>query len=153
MKGHLTWINWYEGGPKVENLVALKTVLHRIGGESSTPLKAGSASRNGIYIVQALGLDLGYRFSWNQYGPYSSELAQDGLLIESGVVIMNDLKEPLRFTNSAESSMTAFQRLTLAPSGTTQACCMELLSSLHYIADCCPGQVRTSDAETGARVC
>ncbi len=35
-----------------------------------------------IYLLQELGLDVGYKFNWYIYGPYSSQLASDGFELE-----------------------------------------------------------------------
>lgn len=133
----------------MQNLVVLKAVLDRIDGDSFDTLEGRITFQKRIYLVQTLGIDLGYRFSWNQYGPYSSELAQDGLLLETGVVDESGLEEPLRFTASAEAAAKAFVDLISPPQGITQAGWMELLSSLHYIATTARGksEVPTEIAE------
>lgn len=126
----------------MQNLVILKAVLDRVDGDSFETLEGRITFQKRVYLLQALGLDLGYTFSWNQYGPYSSELAQDGLLLETGVVDESGLKEPLRFTASAEKAFDAFEELTVAPSNITRAGWMELLSSLHYVATAVYGKTR-----------
>ncbi len=35
-----------------------------------------------IYLLQELGLNIGYKFNWYIYGPYSSQLASDGFELE-----------------------------------------------------------------------
>jgi hypothetical protein len=118
----------------MQSLVTLKAVLDRIDGDSFESLEGRITFQKRVYLVQALGLDLGYRFSWNQYGPYSSELAQDALLLEAGLGDKAGLKEELRFTSTAERRISAFTDLAQPPAGISQAAWLELLSSLHYLA-------------------
>lgn len=131
----------------MKNLVALQAVLNRIDGDTFSTLEGRITFQKRIYLVQELGLDLGYRFSWNQYGPYSSGLAQDGLLLETGVVSSTPSPEDLQFTQPAERSIERFAELVETPPGTTQAAWLELLTSLHYLASSSHGG-RLSDDDS-----
>ena len=83
-------------------------MLDRIDGDSFETLEGRITFQKRVYLAQALGLGLGYGFSWNQYGPYSSELAQDGLLLETGSVQSVHLPEAILFTPEAENAFSAF---------------------------------------------
>ena len=118
----------------MQSLLTLKTVLDRIDGDSFDTLEGRITFQKRIYLIQGLGLDLGYRFSWNQYGPYSSELAQDGMLLEAGVAEEPKTAESLRFKPAAEQKLLAFSELAKPIDRVGQAAWLELLSSLHYLA-------------------
>jgi hypothetical protein len=117
-----------------QNLVALRAVLDEIDGDSFDTLEGRITFQKRIYLVQALGLDLGYTFVWHHYGPYSSELADDGLLLEAGLLEMTPSSEPLRFTDSAKDAIDAFRRMASTPPGITFPAWLELLSSIHYLS-------------------
>ncbi len=40
-----------------------------------------------VYLLQAFGISLGYRYSWYLFGPYSAELARDGFELAAGVPV------------------------------------------------------------------
>ncbi len=59
-------------------LLVLQLVLNEVG----VPLKINSledrkAIQKCVYLAQRAGADLGYRFGWYQYGPYSAALTRD----------------------------------------------------------------------------
>lgn len=117
-----------------QNLFALRAVLDRIDGDSFETLEGRITFQKRVYLVQVAGLDLGYTFVWHHYGPYSSELAEDGLLLETGLVDSGQITEPLRFTRSAENAISRFEHLSSPPDGIGEPTWLELLSSLHYLA-------------------
>lgn len=51
-----------------------------------------------IYILQQLGLDMGYSFQWGLIGPYSSELFQDCYIIAT----QKPPNDSLKLTNNAK---------------------------------------------------
>lgn len=118
----------------MQRLVVLRSVLDRIDGDSFDTLEGRITFQKRVYLAQVLGLDLGYAFSWNQFGPYSSELAQDGLLLETGSLQSVRLSEQIAFTGVAESGMREFVTLADPPERLTAAAWLELLSSLHFLA-------------------
>ncbi len=134
------------------NLLTLRAVLARIDGESFDTLEGRITFQKRIYLVQVLGLDLAYRFAWNPYGPYSSELAQDGQLLEMGVVDSRDLTDELHFTDSAKQAISTFASLVVPPAGVTRAAWLEILSSLHYLASRVGGNSLPSDTVTRAEI-
>ncbi|APC69252.1 hypothetical protein [Ralstonia pseudosolanacearum] len=88
-----------------------------------------------IYLVQAAGADLGYRYSWYIRGPYSTSLTQDYFavadLAKSG---QDDDTRTLKPAFVAKVK-TASQVLKMpANIGLTRVQWYELLASLHYLA-------------------
>lgn len=55
----------------------LLTYLKYTGSESIATLKDRKIAQKKIYLLQRIGLDLGYHFGWYIYGPYSPRLADD----------------------------------------------------------------------------
>lgn len=60
------------------NLAALHLSLHALGVQADTDTLEGRVSlQKAIYLAQAAGLPLGYRYSWYIKGPYSPDLTRD----------------------------------------------------------------------------
>lgn len=83
------------------------------------------------YIVQEiLGRDLGYKFSWYSYGPYSRDLARD--------LHSRDCQEPAEDLQDLEelSSMFAkiYSRALSACPGEKPSRILEIVASIHMIS-------------------
>src|SRR3989344_7523764 len=64
-----------------DKLSKLKSVLDKIGNFSMKTLADRIIFQKSIFILENMGIGLGYNFSYWLYGPYSSELASDGFLL------------------------------------------------------------------------
>lgn len=59
-------------------LIVLKLFLDELGVKSSiNTLDDRKTVQKAVYLGQAAGFDLGYRFSWYRLGPYSTNLTRD----------------------------------------------------------------------------
>lgn len=115
-------------------LAALKLVLDELG-ESSDISSVSERLRlqKAVYLTQALGLNLGYHYSWYLRGPYSTSLTQDYYQLadllaagdQPGAVLNSGAKQALQnvrglLTKPAEVGLAAHHWY-------------ELLASLHYL--------------------
>jgi len=87
-----------------------------------------------VYLLQELGLKLGYSYGWYRRGPYSSGAASDGFQLEP---IQDDIKNLPELTQDELEAAETLQELILE-SGENfpdkdEAYCMELLGSLHFV--------------------
>jgi len=80
-----------------------------------------------IYLMDAYGLNLGYRFSLYLYGPYSTELTKDAFQIRE----YNTVK-PLRFEDdAAEENFVKFIRFLNPHKKDVEW--LELAASIHFL--------------------
>jgi hypothetical protein len=119
----------------MRQLVVLSRVLDEVDGETFSTLEGRITFQKRIYLVQALGLDLGYRFTWNQYGPYSGELAQDGAVLSTSRDEVRDHGSILRLRESARALFSQLRELQeQRPPELSETAWLELLTSVHFLA-------------------
>lgn len=118
----------------MNQLVVLSRVLDEVDGESFTTLEGRITLQKRVYLVQALGLSLGYRFAWNQYGPYSGELAQDGVALSANREEVRERGSVLRVRDSATRVFQNVRRLQdERPPEISEAAWLELVTSIHFL--------------------
>lgn len=82
-----------------------------------------------IYLIQEAGADLGYRFEWERYGPFSEALAEDISEVDSA-----DIAEA---SEVSEDLQVAAQRVREAIgsgySGLSEFTWMRLVASVHFL--------------------
>jgi hypothetical protein len=82
-----------------------------------------------IYLLQEAGADLGYRFEWERYGPFSDALAEDVSEVDGA-----DIDETPEFD---EQLQVAAQRVREAIgsgySGLSEFTWMRLVASVHFL--------------------
>lgn len=120
----------------MKQLAALEATIERVDGDDFASLSGRIAFQKRIYLVQVAGLHLGYRFSWNQYGPYSPELAQDRIRLESARDDIRELVKKLQIKDDVASTLGKVKAFIQTPNetGLTDVEWLELMSSLHYLA-------------------
>lgn len=112
-----------------DNLSKLARLLKRLGNFDLWNFKGRLLFQKRIYLLQALGLDLKYRFSWYIRGPYSPSLTKDGFAL---IPIYNELPtEPL--TQNEQQIITRFLNwLSLKKEDEEW---LELVSSIHFLKE------------------
>lgn len=82
-----------------------------------------------IYLLQQAGADLGYRFAWERYGPFSEDLAADLVdLTEEDVDQPDEFDESLR--DAADRVLTVIEPTYV---GLSQLTWIRLLASVHFL--------------------
>lgn len=89
-----------------------------------------------MYLLQALGSDLGYQYNWYLHGPYSPTLTG---YVYANLDWINDSSDELKQYNLSENTRNHIQRVNdleqkRIVTGLTQSDWYELLASLHYIS-------------------
>lgn len=116
-----------------DRLVVLDLVLRELGVDPEiSTLTKRKRIQKAIYLAQAAGVDLGYRYGWYVKGPYSTQLTRDYYELTptiNRVAREKRLKEPLN------ESLGQLRPLLVPPqdSDLVDADWMELLSSIHYL--------------------
>ena len=117
-------------------LVNLQLVLKELGVDPSIEtLDERVTFQKAIYLAQAAGIPLHYRYSWYKMGPYSRDLTRDYYALheyssQSGARAMEvELREPFA------SVLSRLKGEMAAPCGSClkQREWLELLSSVHYL--------------------
>ncbi len=127
-------------------LIALELVLDGLG----LPTKIDTLDdrillQKSVYLAQASGVDLGYRFSWYVHGPYSTSLAGDYYALRNAVAIGERPSEGKTLLDPVAKKIKNIQPILDVPEQThlTKRQWMELVSSLHYLKT----RVTKGDAE------
>jgi hypothetical protein len=118
------------------DLAYLSMVLERMDGGTFKDLEGRIAVQKKIYLLQASGVDLGYSFEWNNFGPYSPELAEDCTSLKAYMDEASELGRRLRPKPEVEKSLTSLTRRISPPRPLRNhlSAWLELLSSCHMLA-------------------
>jgi len=111
-----------------EKVLVLGAILKRIGYFDMKSFDGRLILQKTVYLLQAFGLYLGYRFSWYHYGPYSPELASNGFSL---VDIFDKIPKGRFVKKSSEKRFSEF--LSFLGSKRSDAEWLELLASIHFL--------------------
>ena len=89
-----------------------------------------------VYLLQAIGLDLGYSFSWYIYGPYSTELTRAGFQIEAFERI-----QPTTLKNPDQEAILR-RHCDFIESNKDDMAWLEIASSLHFLKSIFPHKTK-----------
>lgn len=121
-----------------KDLPILARFLQEIDGASLGSIEGRIAFQKKVYLLYVAGVDLGYRFEWDLYGPYSPGLATSGARYEEEKGQIDAIAGKLKLTATATEAATrvkrAMQRAEGAP-GLTETGWLELMCSLHFISE------------------
>jgi uncharacterized protein YwgA len=107
----------------------LAGLLRRLGEHSVQTFKNRLVLQKTVYLLQAFGIYLGYRFSWYLHGPYSAELTRDAFGLES------DWSHyvPVQFANEATERRLG-QLLAFLGAHKSDDLWLETVASAHFLA-------------------
>lgn len=93
------------------------------------------AVQKSIYLLQVLGLDLRYHYSWYLRGPYSPELTRDAFEISEPRNPIHEVAKRYELGPHAIETLDAFTKLAVEcrPRDIEQPRWLECLASLHYL--------------------
>lgn len=119
------------------HLIALKLVFDGVQTEVDvSTLEARKLLQKVVYLVQRSGLDLSYRFAWDEMGPYCRDLAQDNRELARNVELDDlswegyELQD--RFDSALESVRGLIARKPVERDLATHDW-LELLASIDYL--------------------
>jgi uncharacterized protein YwgA len=116
-----------------ENLISLRLVLDHLDvPATSSTLPERKRLQKVIYLAQAAGAELGYRFSWYLMGPYSSVLTRDYFTLGPEV---DEQVANYRLTEQVQAALGKVTPLLEVPQGIhlAQADWLELVASLLFL--------------------
>lgn len=87
-----------------------------------------------VYLLQELGVKLGYSYGWYLHGPYSREVTSDGFRLEN---IQNQIANLPQLSTEELGAIQVLQELVSESAERFTIddtdYCMELLGSLHFV--------------------
>lgn len=119
-----------------KQLIALARVASELNGEDLRSLEARLRLQKKIYLLKLVGLDLGYVFGWDLYGPYSKELADDVARYQADDAGIREVAADLQLTAAAKKKIDQVKNLMAVPetAAIAETLWLELLASMHYLA-------------------
>ena len=118
-----------------KELVILARIIDELDGVETGTLEERIIFQKKIYLSQACGLNLGYNFSWDLYGPYSKSLAQNTEIYEKNKKEVDDFAKKIDLSEDAKEKIDHAKCLMEHPEGNEikESTWLELMSSLHYM--------------------
>lgn len=114
-------------------IYVLALCLREADGQTLTTLEGRVAFQKRVYMLQQLGLDLKYQFSWDVYGPYSRQLAEDAHVYELNREDVDARIASLRLNEQTERTVGQLKAMVAENPGLSEAAWLELLASSHYL--------------------
>ena len=119
-----------------KNHILLKLVLDKIGfGDIKIEdFTARKILQKKIYLLQLMGIDLGYRYNWYLYGPYCPALADDTFTLRDEIRYYDEFKN-YELNSKTNSKFKKLNKITIPPDTpeTSEPEWLELVASLHYL--------------------
>lgn len=114
--------------------IGLKLALEALG----IPVRLDSFAdrltvQKSVYLAQAAGIQLGYRFHWYLRGPYSSTLTRDAFGVVAELGAGTDESEGWNLDPASLERAKALLALIQTPSDGDRAQELELLASVHFL--------------------
>ncbi|MEP0827614.1 MAG: hypothetical protein HRF51_03755 [bacterium] len=127
--------------------IGIYLIMKELGGFRVMSLEDRIFLQKSIYLLQLLGINLGYRFSWYRLGPYTSDLTTTAFQIQANIdqYIERFAKAALR-KEVLESIDKLKHLLNKKPEKIEDHKWFELLSSIHYLK-----HISTTDPATITR--
>jgi hypothetical protein len=118
--------------------IALKLVMDELDIRLDTTSVHGRKTvQKAVYLAQAAGVDLGYRYNWYIFGPYSPLLTHDSYALSESLASDDDPSGHYELQKSARTRLQHIKPLMTPPAGTglTKPEWLELIASIHYLRD------------------
>jgi len=116
--------------------ILLKLVLDKIGfgNLQIEDFTARKTLQKKIYLLQLMGIDLGYRYNWYLYGPYCPALANDTFTLRDEIRYYDEFNH-YELNSKTNSKIDTLNKITIPPDTpeTSEPEWLELVASLHYL--------------------
>lgn len=118
-----------------QTYVALKLLLDELNLQGSIKTVSDRKTvQKAVYLGQAAGVDLGYRYNWYHMGPYSPGLTRDYFSLAEALEA-GESTAGFELQESARDRLARAKSLLTVPAGVDlqQADWLELLASTHFL--------------------
>ena len=118
-------------------IVILARLAKELNGTEAAGLERRIILQKKIHLLQSCGVQLGYAFVWDLYGPYSKTLAHDIAALEEEEEEIEETAAELNLTDWAKEQIERVLHLAEIPSHAhiPSGAWVELVSSLIYLAE------------------
>lgn len=116
--------------------VALKLLLDELGLQPDIrTVQERKTVQKAVYLGQASGVDLGYRYNWYIMGPYSPELTKDYFALGESLQTDDDRSIDYALQDPVKSRLARVKGILTPPEGVAlnKPEWLELLASVHYL--------------------
>lgn len=116
--------------------VALKLTLDELGVEPEIrTVHERKTVQKAVYLGQASGVDLGYRYNWYVMGPYSPALTRDYFALGESLSTDDDRSGDYDLQDQVKSRLARVKRILNPPNDVPlgKPEWLELLASVHYL--------------------
>lgn len=117
---------------------ALKLILEGLGvGSDISSVSRRKTVQKATYLVQAAGVDLGYRYNWYVMGPYSPALTRDYYALAEALAVDEGDSANYALQDAVAAKVAEVSRLLNVPRDVNlgQAEWAELVASLHFLVE------------------
>ena len=118
------------------SLTVLKLTLDALKVDASiTTVDDRKRVQKAIYLAQAQGLDLGYRYGWYIMGPYCPGLTQDYFKLHNEIEINSDAFSEKKLRPDVREKLNSIANLFNPPASFlgNRESWLELLASVHFL--------------------
>lgn len=119
-----------------KELIALGKCLKELGVRTLDELEHRISFQKKIYLLLISGADLGYRFTWDRFGPYSKSLARAAGLYKEYRAEIDEKIDKSEFRDDFKAGIERAKQLIAKPTGAEnipEPTWVEILSSLHFL--------------------
>jgi hypothetical protein len=88
-----------------------------------------------VYLGQAAGVDLGYRYNWYMMGPYSPALTRDYFALSEALAVADDESGGYELQEGVRARLATIKPLLSPPADVPLSApeWLEVLASVHYL--------------------
>lgn len=119
------------------SLTTLRLVLDELNVDPSiVTIDDRKRIQKAVYLAQASGVDLGYRYGWYLKGPYSPRLTRDYFALDDALDDEGQDQPPTRLKTAIVQTLERLRPLFNPPPGlgVNQAGWLEILASILYLS-------------------
>jgi hypothetical protein len=119
-----------------KELIALGKCLKELDVKALDEIEHRISFQKKIYLLWISGADLGYRFTWDRFGPYSKSLARTASLYTEHKTEIDEEINKFEFKGEFEAGIERAKLLIAKPPEAEkipESAWVEILSSLHFL--------------------
>lgn len=119
-----------------KEVVRLGSVINAIGSGATDSIEERIALQKKVYLLALCGINLGYVYSWDLYGPFSRTLAAHIRQLAAHKEEVDCIAAQLRLSTKALAGIKAAEELMKNPenSDAPYDIWLEMLTSVHFLA-------------------
>jgi hypothetical protein len=119
-----------------KEVVRLASVVNAVGTGAADSIEERIELQKKVYLLALCGINLGYIYSWDMYGPFSRTLAAHIRQLAAHKEEVDRIAEKLRLSAKAVAGIKAAEDLMKNPEGSDapRDIWLEMLTTVHFLA-------------------